>query len=83
MKVAIVGIRGLPNTYGGFETLAENLVEHLSDKIDITVYCSSKDMPEKLANHNGAKLKYISITSHGAFGIVYDSLSLLSAIKKK
>lgn len=82
MKVAIVGVRGLPNTYGGFETLAEYLVEYLSNEFDITVYCSSKDMNSKLESYKGAKLKYIPITSHGAFGILYDSVSLLNSIYK-
>src|SRR6185503_4802797 len=79
MRLAIVGIRGIPNNYGGFETLAEYLVEHLAREIDITVYCSSKDMDSNLQEHNGAKLKYVPITSHGAFGIMYDSVSLFKA----
>lgn len=82
MKLAIVGIRGLPNNYGGFETLAEYLVEYLADDIDITVYCSSKDMPHKQHEYQGAKLKYIPVTSHGALGIIYDSISLIDAVFK-
>lgn len=80
MKLAIVGIRGLPNNYGGFETLAEYLVEYLAKEMDITVYCSSKDMDSRLSEYKGAKLKYIPITSHGGLGIVYDSISLIQAI---
>lgn len=83
MNLAIVGIRGLPNSYGGFETLAEYLVEHLADEIDITVYCSSTDMKSRLQYYKGAKLKYIPISSHGMSGIIYDSISLLRAISKK
>ena len=82
MRLAIVGIRGIPNNYGGFETLAEYLVEYLNNQIDITVYCSSVDMKSDLAEYNGATLKYIPVTSHGAFGILYDTLSLLSAVRK-
>ena len=33
MRLAIVGIRGIPNNYGGFETLAEYLVEYLATEI--------------------------------------------------
>jgi glycosyltransferase involved in cell wall biosynthesis len=80
LRLAIVGIRGLPNNYGGFETLAEYLVEHLSGEIDITVFCSSKNLPEKMRFFKGARLKYIPITSHGSLGILYDSISLLSAV---
>jgi len=82
MRLAIVGIRGIPNNYGGFETLAEYLVEHLAAETDITVYCSSSDMDSKLNEYRGAKLEYVPITSHGAWGIVYDSISLLKSISK-
>lgn len=80
MKLAIVGIRGLPNNYGGFETLADYLVEHLSKEIEIIVYCSSKDMDSRILEYKGAKLKYIPITSHGGLGMLYDSISLIQAV---
>lgn len=82
LSLAIVGIRGLPNNYGGFETLAEYLVERLSEEINITVFCSSKDMETRLPEFKGAKLKYIPVTSHGSLGILYDSISLLIAVFK-
>lgn len=81
MKLAIVGIQGLPNNYGGFETLSDYLVKYLANKIDITVYCSNE--VEKQPNNifNRAKLKYINISSHGAKGIIYDSLALTDAVR--
>lgn len=82
MRLAVVGIRGIPNNYGGFETLVEYLIEHLADEIEITVYCSSWDMKSRLREYKGAKLKYLPISSHGAFGILYDSLSLLTSIAR-
>lgn len=82
MNLAIVGIRGIPNTYGGFETLVENLVEHLSEDFKITVFCSSVDMESSLKSYKGASLEYIPVTSHGALGILYDSIGLLKAAKK-
>ena len=82
MHLAIVGIRGIPNNYGGFETLAEYLVEYLSKDIDITVYCSSKDMDGSLKTYKGAHLKYIPVTSHGSLGILYDSIALIQAVIK-
>lgn len=83
MKLAIVGIQGLPNNYGGFETLSDYLVKHLSSIIDITVYCSKEVEKQQNRTFNGAKLKYINISSHGAKGIIYDSLALLNAINSK
>jgi glycosyltransferase involved in cell wall biosynthesis len=82
MTLAIVGIAGLPNNYGGFETLADYLVENLSRDIDITVYCSSVDMKTRLGTYKGASLKYIPFTSHGSFGIMYDSIALFKAVFK-
>lgn len=79
MKVAIVGIQGLPNNYGGFETLTERLVENLSPRIDFTVYCSNEVKKQPNATYLGAKLRYLNISSHGAKGIIYDSLCLLDA----
>jgi glycosyltransferase involved in cell wall biosynthesis len=80
MRLAIVGIRGIPNNYGGFETLAEYLVEHFDKDIELTVFCSSKDMDSSLKSYKGAKLRYLPISSHGASGILYDSLALLLAV---
>jgi glycosyltransferase involved in cell wall biosynthesis len=40
MKIAIIGTRGVPGRYGGFETLAEQLAIRLSDHGHrVTVYC--------------------------------------------
>lgn len=81
MKIAIVGIQGLPNQYGGFETLSEFLVKYLAGKHRITVYCSRHDQEEWPEEYNGAKLKYVDISSHGGKGILYDSKCLLDAVK--
>src|SRR5919197_952114 len=40
MKLAILGTRGIPNAYGGFETLAWELSTRLAARgHDVTVYC--------------------------------------------
>ena len=42
MKIAILGSRGIPANYGGFETFAEELSARLVKKgHDVTVYCCS------------------------------------------
>jgi glycosyltransferase involved in cell wall biosynthesis len=78
-RLAIVGIQGLPNNYGGFETLSDYLVKFLASSIDITVYCSNEVEKQANCSYHKAKLKYINISSHGAKGIFYDSLALLNA----
>ena len=40
MKIAILGTRGIPNRYGGFETLADELSRRLVERgHKVTVYC--------------------------------------------
>jgi glycosyltransferase involved in cell wall biosynthesis len=40
LKIAIVGTRGIPNRYGGFEQFAEKVSSQLADRgHDVTVYC--------------------------------------------
>jgi glycosyltransferase involved in cell wall biosynthesis len=80
VKVAIIGTRGIPNNYGGFETLVENLVLYLAKDLDITVYCSSKDLETTFKEYHGATLRYIPISSHGWKGIIYDSVALSHAV---
>jgi glycosyltransferase involved in cell wall biosynthesis len=82
MTLAIVGTRGIPNNYGGFETLAEYLAEYLGHELNITVFCSSKDINTRTEEYNGVKLKYLNLTSHGAVGILYDSISLWQGLTR-
>ena len=40
MKIAILGTRGIPNRYGGFEAFAEQLSARLAERgHDVSVYC--------------------------------------------
>lgn len=52
MKIGILGTRGIPNNYGGFEQLAEYLsVELVKRGHNVSVYCSSlHPYKEKLLN---------------------------------
>lgn len=79
MKIAIVGIQGLPNQYGGFETLSEFLVKYLGKEHEFIVYCSSIDQKGRPEEYRGAKLKYYDITSHGGKGILFDCRCLWDA----
>jgi len=82
-KVAIISIQGVPAQYGGFESLVENLIgEHKSKDIHYTVFCSSKDMPQKLNTYKGATLKYIPLHANGFQSIFYDAISLLRSMRE-
>lgn len=80
-KVAIVGSVGLPAKYGGWETLVDQLTLKLSATFDFTVYCSSKKYDHKLAEVNGAKLRYVNLDANGWQSIFYDFFSIINAIK--
>jgi len=86
VKIAILGTRGIPNHYGGFEQFADILSQGLVKKgHDITVYCS-KNHKYKEAEYNGVKLehKYDPENKVGTAGqFVYDLLSILHARKQK
>ena len=82
-NIAILGTVGVPASYGGFETLAENLVMYhdaLSLPDPITIYCSSKSYPSSAPTFLSAKLKYVPLNANGAQSIPYDILSLFSAV---
>jgi glycosyltransferase involved in cell wall biosynthesis len=81
-KIAIIGSVGVPANYGGFETLAEHLIEDLSGKHDLTVYCSGKKYPktERKDLYKGARLRYIPFDANGIQSIPYDTLSILHAL---
>lgn len=72
-QVAIVGIQGIPARYGGFESLVENIIgENCSLDIQYTVFCSSKDMPKRIAIYKRCRLKYIPLRANGIQSITYD-----------
>lgn len=61
MKVAIIGSRGYPYVYSGYETFVKELVERLVPMgYDITVYCHKNLFKEFPRQVNGVKLSYIS-----------------------
>jgi glycosyltransferase involved in cell wall biosynthesis len=81
--IVIAGTRGVPAEYGGFETLAENIVRinsESADPRDIVVYCSSQGNTKKPDRYLGAELRYIRLDANGISSILYDALSLLSAV---
>jgi glycosyltransferase involved in cell wall biosynthesis len=73
MEIAILGTRGIPARYGGFETFAEKLAAGLSAHgIDVTVFCEAGESFTQEV-HLGAKLRYISAPALGPLQtILYD-----------
>ncbi|PCI07344.1 MAG: glycosyl transferase family 1 [Gammaproteobacteria bacterium] len=86
MKIAILGTRGIPNNYGGFEQFAEYLALGLVKKgHDVTVY-NSHSHPYQNDVWRDVKIRHIydpekTIGTAGQF--VYDFLSILDTRTKK
>jgi glycosyltransferase involved in cell wall biosynthesis len=80
-KISILGTVGIPNKYGGFETLVENLTKNLSHEYDITVFRSAKSYDDKLHFYNGARLKDINLRANGVQSIPYDIIAIFCSLK--
>jgi len=57
LRVALLGSRGIPAAYGGYETLMEELAARLpAHGFRVTVYCRTHYTPPGLREHRGAEL---------------------------
>jgi glycosyltransferase involved in cell wall biosynthesis len=60
MRIAILGTRGVPASYGGFETFAEQLSTRLAARgHDVTVYCRSHYVSPRQLEYRGVRLKVL------------------------
>lgn len=65
MKIAIMGIRGIPANYGGFETFAEEIAPRLVTKgHDVTVYGRSNIIQHNSPYYKGVRLVILPTISH-------------------
>jgi glycosyltransferase involved in cell wall biosynthesis len=65
LRIALVGTRGIPANYGGFETFAEELSVRLVERgHEVTVYCRER-YPEAL--HRGVRVQYLPTIRHKYF----------------
>lgn len=86
MKIAILGTRGIPNHYGGFEQFAEYLsVGLVNNGHEVTVY-NSHNHPFQNNEFKGVKIKHIydpenKIGTVGQF--IYDLLCILDTRKER
>lgn len=86
--VFIVGSKGIPANYGGFETFVDNLVtRQVNPKIKYHVSCMTFDKSVKQYDYNGAECQEIYVPNiGGAKAILYDLRSLdwaLDTIKER
>jgi hypothetical protein len=62
-RIAILGSRGIPATYGGIETIAQEQVSELVKKgFEVCVSCESKRFKIKpYGNYQGVRLAYFPV----------------------
>ena len=60
MKLAIIGTRGIPASYSGFETSVEETATRSAQKnIKTTVYCRKNHYSEIKSKYRGVKLVHL------------------------
>lgn len=81
-RIGIIGTVGVPSRYGGFETLAHQLILQLRDRFDFTTYCSARNYKpeERVARWKGSRLVYLPFQANGVQSIVYDIVSMIHAL---
>lgn len=95
MRLAILGTRGIPARYGGFETLAEELSARLAARgHQVTVYTRTRYAASGVETWRGARVrvlptiptKYLDTVVHGALSALdaalerYDAVLVCNAI---
>jgi glycosyltransferase involved in cell wall biosynthesis len=82
MRIAILGTRGIPANYGGFETFAEHLSTRLVARgHQVTVYCRAHYVSPRQIEFQGVRLKVLPTIRHKYLDtIVHTFLSSLHAV---
>lgn len=89
MKIAILGTRGIPASYSGFETsVQETAIRFAAKDYDVYVYCRSnhyKEQPEtfksvKLVYLPSVKTKFFDTVSHTIFSIISAAVKRFDAV---
>ncbi|HET6862639.1 MAG TPA: glycosyltransferase [Pyrinomonadaceae bacterium] len=82
MRIAILGTRGIPASYGGFETFAEHLSTRLVARgHEVTVYCRAHYVSPRQLEYHGVRLKVLPTIRHKYFDtVVHAFLSAVHAI---
>src|SRR5213596_424171 len=85
MRIAILGTRGIPANYGGFETFAERVSTRLAARgHEVTVYCRAHYTSLRQLEYQGVRLKVLPTIRHKYFDTVVNSfVSALHAVPER
>ena len=81
MKIAVIGCRGYPYVYSGYETFVKQLCERLvKKKVSVTIYCHKKLFNDRPSQLNGIELKYMpSIETKSLSQLTHSFVSIFDA----
>ncbi|MEY3679331.1 MAG: hypothetical protein RI924_1472 [Bacteroidota bacterium] len=78
IKLAIIGTRGYPYVYGGYETFVREFAERLAKRgVEVHVYCQKGLFKERPSSLNGIHLHYIPTVNIQGLNQVLHSLFCL------
>ncbi len=82
MRIALLGTRGIPANYGGFETFAEELSIRLAQRgHSVTVYC--RERPEQ-KYYRGVRLRYLPTIKHKYLDtIAHTAISTIDLLSRR
>jgi glycosyltransferase involved in cell wall biosynthesis len=82
MRIAILGTRGIPASYGGFETFAEHLSTRLAARgHKVRVYCRAHYVSPRQLEYQGVDLTVLPTIRHKYFDtVVHAFLSAVHAV---
>lgn len=82
MRIGLLGTRGIPANYGGFETFAEEISVRLAERgHDVTVYCRE---PSAERTYRGVRLRFLPTIRHKYFDTVaHTALSTIHVLFRR
>ena len=83
MRIAIIGARGVPTQYGGFDAVATELTPRLVARgCDVTVYCQPRySLPDRPRMWNGVRLVYLpAIPKRALETVSHEAISMLHSL---
>ncbi|KSU67680.1 DUF1972 domain-containing protein [Arthrobacter sp. NIO-1057] len=85
LSIALVGTRGVPARYGGFETAIEEVGCRLAEQgHDVTVYCRGTAKDERLSEYLGMKLVHLpAMRRRSLETLSHTALSVVHAVLKR
>lgn len=85
MKIALLGTRGVPASYSGFETCVEQLGQRLVERgHDVTVYCRSHHITYEGSQYKGMRLvKLPTIANKYLDTMVHSFISSIHALPQR